>query len=142
MTYTGCPVVVFKILLRLKMKFIAVPILILLLMTQTFSKWFVLMSFKLNQDYIAKNICENRYRPQMHCNGNCVLMKKMKQEEKQEQNAPAPGKVQLASIVLSSKSFFATVEPLFAISATSYTIAGNWGKPIDRAGFIFHPPAI
>ncbi len=124
------------------MKFIAVPILILLLMTQTFSKWFVVMSFKFNQDYIAKNLCENRYRPVLNCNGNCVLMKKMKQEEKQEQNAPGPAKTQIATVVLSSKSFFATLEPLFAIDATSYTIADNCGKPIDRAGSIFHPPGV
>lgn len=122
------------------MKFIAVPILILLLMAQTFSKWFVEISFNLNRDYIAKNLCENRYRPVLKCNGNCVLMKKMKQEEKKEQDAP-PVKLEIASIVLSSRSFFATAEPPVFISSTGYTIAGNSGKPVDRADAIFHPPA-
>ena len=74
------------------MKLIAVPILMFLLITQIFSKYFVMLSFQLNRDYIAKNLCENRYRPQLHCKGNCVLMKKIKQEQKQEQNAPGPGK--------------------------------------------------
>jgi len=123
------------------MKFIAVPILILLLMAQTFSKWFVVISFNLNQDYIAKNLCENRYRPVLKCNGNCVLMKKMKQEEKQEQNAPGPVKLEIASIVLSSRSFFATAETPVFISKTLYVSVVNSGKPVDRAAAIFHPPS-
>lgn len=121
------------------MKFIAVPILILLLMAQTFSKWFVEISFNLNRDYIAKNLCENRYRPVLKCNGNCVLMKKMKQEEKKEQDAP-PVKLEIASIVLSSRSFFATAEAPVFIFSTRYISAGNSGKPVDRADAIFHPP--
>lgn len=125
-----------------EMKFIAIPILILLLMTQTFSKWFVVLSFNLNRDYIAKNLCENRSRPVLKCNGNCVLMKKMKQEEKQEQqNAPGPVKIEMSSVVLSSRSFFATVDAPVFISGLLYVLAGNTGKPVDRAVGIFRPPS-
>ena len=124
------------------MKFFAIPILILLLMTQTFSQWIVIISFNLNRDFIAKNICENRYRPKLNCKGNCVLMKKMKLEQKEEQNVPGPVKVEIASVVLSSKSYFATAEiPVFN-SNTVFTIAGNSGKPVDRTITIFHPPSL
>lgn len=123
-------------------KFIAVPILILLLSAQTFSKWFVVISFNLNRDYIAKNLCENRNRPVLKCNGNCVLMKKMKQEEKQEQNTPGPVKIELASVVLSSRSFFATADHLVLSPVVSYALAGNSGKPVDRSAAIFHPPSV
>ncbi|HKO82058.1 MAG TPA: hypothetical protein VJU78_16740 [Chitinophagaceae bacterium] len=123
------------------MKFVAVPILILLIMTQVFSKWFVVLSFKLNQDYIAKNICENRYRPKFNCNGNCVLMKKLKQEEKKEQNTPATLKLEITSIILSSKSFFATAEAPVIVFTASSKLAENSGKPVDRTTDIFHPPA-
>lgn len=123
------------------MKFIAIPILIILLMTQTFSKWFVVLSFNLNREFIAKNLCENRYRPKLNCNGNCVLMKKMKQEEKQEQNAPGPVKLDISSIVLSSKSFFADIDIRILKFNTTYRIAGNSSKPVDRADSIFHPPS-
>jgi len=124
------------------MKFIAIPILILLLMAQAFSKWFVVISFNLNRDYIAKNLCENRYRPVLNCNGNCVLMKRMKQEEKQEQDAPAPVKIEITSVVLSSRSFFATAESPIFISTMQYIIVNNSGKPVDRAADIFHPPSV
>lgn len=123
------------------MKFIVVPILILLLMTQAFSTWFVMMSFNLNQDYIAKNLCENRYRPQLNCKGNCVLMKKLKEKEKQEKNTPETIKLELTSIILSSRSFFATLEPPVIVSSTSYNKASNSGKPVDRAITFFHPPS-
>jgi hypothetical protein len=123
------------------MKFFAVPILILLIMTQVFSKWFVVLSFKLNQDYIAKNLCENRYRPKLNCKGNCVLMKKLKQEEKNEQNAPATIKVETTSIIVSSKSHFATLESPSVMITTVARFAKDAGKPVDRNAAIFHPPS-
>lgn len=99
------------------------------------------MAFNLNRDYISKNLCENRYRPQLNCKGTCVLMKKMKQEEKQEQNTPSPTKTEISSIVLSSRSFFAAAVPPVFISNIAYVMAGDPGKPIDRAFSVFHPPA-
>ena len=122
------------------MKLIAVPILMFLLITQIFSKYFVMLSFQLNRDYISKNLCENRYRPQLHCKGNCVLMKKIKQEQQQEQNAPCPGKTEISTIILSSRSFFAAAVPLVFTSTLSYVMVADSGKPIDRAFSIFHPP--
>lgn len=124
------------------MKFVAVPILLLLIMTQVFSNWFVVLSFKLNRDYIAKNLCENRYRPKLNCKGNCVLMKKLKEEEKKEQNAPANLKLEITSIILSSKSFFAITETPVFVLTTSSRSAENSGKPVDRTADIFHPPAV
>ena len=41
----------------------------------------VWVQFKLNQDTIAATLCENRDKLQMHCNGKCYLMKKLKQAE-------------------------------------------------------------
>jgi len=74
------------------MRRIITPILILLIMTQAFSKWIMIAEFDLYRGYIAKHLCENRFRPQMHCNGKCVLMKKMAADE--NQSAPA-GNVKL-----------------------------------------------
>jgi hypothetical protein len=109
-------------------------------MTQIFSRWFVLLSFNLNRDYIARNLCENRTRPKMNCNGNCVLMKKLKQKEKQEQDTPVSVKTETNSVVLSSRSFFASAMPPVFISGIHYVSTGSAGKPIDRPHSIFHPP--
>lgn len=61
-------------------------ILALLIFMQPFQKVWIYISFKINQDYIAKNLCENRAKPTMHCNGKCHLMKKLKEADKEEQN--------------------------------------------------------
>ena len=124
------------------MKFIVAPILIILIMTQVFSKWIVIVEFSMSRNYITKNLCENRYRPKMHCDGNCVLMKKMKKEEKQEQNAPGSFKTGISSVVLSSRSFFATIEHTVSLSSKSYLPVLNTGKPIDRTFPVFHPPVV
>jgi hypothetical protein len=52
---------------------------------QPLSKVWIFVSFKINQDYIVKNLCENRAKPKMHCNGQCQLMKKLKQADKEEE---------------------------------------------------------
>lgn len=37
-----------------------------------------------NKQRIAEELCENRNRPELHCNGQCVLMKKLKALEDRE----------------------------------------------------------
>jgi hypothetical protein len=123
------------------MRFIVTPILILLVVSQAFSHWFMVMSFKMNQDFITKNICENRYRPKLKCNGNCVLMKKLKQQEKEEQNSPVAVKLQISTIIISSRSFFASIDFGSGLIPKSYLPLLNTGKPVGRPVAIFHPPA-
>ena len=122
------------------MRFIVTPILILLVMSQTFNHWFMVIGFKLNQDFIAKNLCENRFRPKLNCNGNCVLMKKLKQREKQEQNSPVSVKLELSTVVISSRSFFANGDFTSVFIAKSYLPLSNTGKPVGITIPIFHPP--
>jgi hypothetical protein len=122
------------------MRFIAAPILILLVLAQTFSQWMVYAAFKINQAYIAKNTCENRYRPQLHCNGNCVLMKKLKQQEKEDQNGPATLKMDAPALILSSRSFFAGL-PQVPVTVYNRTFPSfDTGKPVDMTFAFFHPP--
>ena len=67
------------------MKKILVILLTLLVFLQPLSKVWIFVSFKINQDYIAKNLCENRAKPILKCNGKCQLMKKLKQADKEEE---------------------------------------------------------
>jgi hypothetical protein len=67
------------------LKQVTTYILALLIFLQPFSKIWIYVSFKINQEYIAKNLCENRAKPVMKCNGKCQLMKKLKQADKDEQ---------------------------------------------------------
>ena len=52
----------------------------------------IFIDFKLNQDYITKVLCINREKPQLECNGQCVLMQKMQKAQESdnpEQNQSA-----------------------------------------------------
>ncbi len=72
--------------MRNKLKY-PVLILAMLLLVSSFSASFVHVAFSVNRTFIIKQLCENRSRPQMHCNGKCYLRKQLKQQ--QSQNAPA-----------------------------------------------------
>jgi hypothetical protein len=58
------------------------------MMAQTFSRFFIVVDYQLNKDYIAKNLCINKDKPKMQCNGKCHMMKKLAQEEKKDQENP------------------------------------------------------
>jgi hypothetical protein len=60
-------------------------LIILSILLQSFSKVWIAFSFKINQDYIARELCINRDNPDLHCNGNCVLMQRLKNNEEKEQ---------------------------------------------------------
>ena len=62
-------------------------LLIISVLTVNYSRLFVYAGFKLNQNYIASKLCENRDKPRLHCNGRCYLMKKIKQAEDKQNNA-------------------------------------------------------
>jgi len=61
------------------------------------SQWGVIAYYHANKDYIARVLCENRDRPQLHCDGTCYLAKRLKaSQERQDkettervQNLPA-----------------------------------------------------
>lgn len=44
------------------------------------SKTVFVANYLINNDLIVKNLCENRSRPELHCEGKCVLIKQVKAE--------------------------------------------------------------
>jgi len=64
------------------MKFISVTILLICLITATFSQWLLIACFDINETYIAKELCVNKNNPSSHCNGHCYLNKELNNEER------------------------------------------------------------
>jgi hypothetical protein len=64
-------------------------LLIVALTAASFQQYVIYAGFELNRDYIAKNLCINRARPWMHCNGKCYFMRKMKQAAENERKQQA-----------------------------------------------------
>jgi hypothetical protein len=122
------------------MRFLTAFIFAVSLLVQVFSYGFARAAFEWNREYIAKNQCENRDRPELGCKGNCVFMKKMREQEKQDQNDPIPLKIEISSIVLSSRSFYTGEVPVPLKTGHGKFIFQNEGKPVDQAIFFFRPP--
>jgi hypothetical protein len=49
----------------------------------------VVLSFSLNQSYIARNLCEKKDLPGNTCQGCCLLRKQLQNEDRKEQSPPA-----------------------------------------------------
>ena len=112
-------------------------LLLLCCMAQTFSGAAMLGGYYINTAAYLRN-CENKSRPQLHCNGRCQLLKKMKQEEKKDAQSPerrVNGKEQ----VLSSKSFFAKLQ---VIRFYQRTLFPDKQTPLMTGCLspVFHPP--
>ena len=107
---------------------------------QTFSKTFVIADYYTNTAKYAVN-CENKSRPKMHCNGKCQMMKKLHQEEKKDQENQERKLENKNEIILSAKSFFATIPSIcFIANKSKKALPSSDGKTIDRSFGIFHPP--
>lgn len=61
-------------------------LLILALMTSNFSRLFIYAGFELNKTYIATTLCENKDMPELNCDGQCYLAKKIKQAQEKEES--------------------------------------------------------
>ena len=70
-------------------RIVCIALLMAIVFSQS-SKLFIYITFKVNQDYISKELCENREVPEMNCNGKCYLAKQLQKEEKKEKEEKAP----------------------------------------------------
>jgi len=106
---------------------------------QMFSKAVIVCSFYANQDYIAKNLCENRNKPKCCCHGKCQLRKRLNKDTNEDKQSNER-KSSKESEVLSSKSFFLNIPiAVFKEQQITYTSFSD-GKAIDKSYSIFHPP--
>jgi hypothetical protein len=106
----------------------------------TFSKAVIVVDFYARQDYIAKNLCENRGKPMLHCCGRCQLRKRMAREANQDKDNPerkAENKQEALPLrdiaqFTASPARVCVVRPYRFLSAAS---------AVDRSLDIFRPPA-
>ena len=67
------------------MKNALVYLLLVATLLPTVSPWGTIAYYHANKDYIARVLCENRDKPQLHCDGKCYLARKLKaQQDKQD----------------------------------------------------------
>jgi hypothetical protein len=59
------------------MRCTVVPVFILLILSQTFSKWIIVVDYNINGEFIASNLCINESQAARQCKGKCQLNKRM-----------------------------------------------------------------
>jgi hypothetical protein len=111
------------------------------ILLQTFSQVVIVAQFYANQDYIAKNLCENRDKPQMHCNGKCCLKKKLAQEGKQQAPSPRTQKEEQVVNLFFTDTKFEITHFIPAMRSTSY-LSYNDLQTVSFPHSVFHPPTV
>lgn len=121
-------------------KRLAVISLLVILISSNFSWLFTYTGFELNQTYIAQNLCINRNKPELHCNGKCYLMKKFKQAEEKEKTHDKQVQRNLFQNgnLISLNADIKFHNCLLQIISTPYRPL----KPIIFSGSVFHPPKL
>jgi len=105
---------------------------------QSFNQTLVLTGFYFNQGFIARTQCINRYTPQLHCNGKCILAKKLREAEKNNQQNQDKNIDQTLQLFYSSSFIDDPINNFLAVNR-KYALYSD--SLIE--GFIlptFHPP--
>lgn len=122
------------------MKVFATIFLAFSIFIQTFSSVIIKADFYMNQSYIAKNLCVNRDKPMMHCNGKCYLAKKIKQQEKQDQQAPA-SRNERFDVILYFAPFYTALQNDQPATKNKFFIKDE-NLVSSCSSSIFHPPSV
>lgn len=126
------------------MKRIVAILLLCSLSCQCLVKLGIVAWFGLNREYIARNLCENKDKPELKCCGKCYLKKQLKkadaEEKKQDSPAAKSNRLELTAFVLPSR----TATPLSFIASLSPV--QNPGRSAHHGILfsvpVFHPPAV
>lgn len=108
-----------------------------------FKPLFPIIDYAINKEYIAKNLCENRNKPKMNCNGKCHLMKQLK---KANATIPSDGNTtkdssnQEENCVHVSSYFVFNAEFQTSQVNNSYIHTFKSKLPSNYLKDIFHPP--
>ncbi|HCN83038.1 MAG TPA: hypothetical protein DIT07_05370 [Sphingobacteriaceae bacterium] len=114
-------------------------LLIITVLTANFSNSLIYAGFDLNQKYIASQLCENRDKPEMHCNGKCYLAKKVKQAEEKEKSLEQQAQKNRFQEALMTRKLKIDYPSDIAVTKISFERASDLPK---HSSSIFHPPKV
>ncbi|RFS15025.1 hypothetical protein [Emticicia sp. C21] len=123
-------------------KQIALLFLSLALVLKSFVVPLICLDYEIRKDFIIRNYCVNKNKPEMHCDGKCFLAKRIKaQTEKEEQSALQDFIYKLleANTFESQQTFtFKNVLEIKDFPGNNYLFIEK--LTLDFSSPIFHPP--
>jgi hypothetical protein len=101
------------------------------------------LDFEIRRDYIVANLCENRNRPQLNCDGKCYLAKRIAALDEQEKRQAEKNYMsQLLDNVMDQRTYYS-----FASQVVTFKdlpgLSFNYSSPFApqvAVDDIFHPP--
>jgi len=107
------------------------------------SRIYVLVDFKINQEYIAENLCEKKDEPESCCEGKCHLAEELNEIEELESNTPINSenskkeKIEDFPLFLNSNQSIAPINNESKQSFNELFVKTNSGFTVE----LFHPPS-
>ncbi len=110
----------------------------LVFLSQSLSKFFIVLNYQINKEYITANLCINKKSTIICCKGKCYLKKQLAENDKKS-NIPANPIKEKQDFLL----FAETVSPVFVTNRprSEYSISLEKDKLSSKnTGRIFQPP--
>ena len=115
-------------------------LLALLIFLQPFSKVWIHISFKINQDKIAKTLCVKKEIENNTCQGKCHLKKQLeKADEEEQKQAPTNTKEKVEVLYSQNHSALFLFNPVTEEKSTTYYSFHLSEKHLHS---VFHPPKV
>lgn len=127
--------------MKFGVKNIAAFSLVLLVLIKMMGMPIAWLSYAVNKDFIASELCVNKFKPALHCNGQCILMKKLAKanESNESKETKADSKSPGIDFIEHIRSYSFEVN-------TNIVVTYNLFKSNEYAfafqSSIFHPPGI
>ncbi len=101
--------------------------------------------FKMEQEQIAKEKCENKLKPMLHCNGKCYLAKQLKRIEQKENQHSQKTNPHCQKIDPWQNQSIEPIQPIYTSSdeiATSLNFHYSYSIHESDPWSIFQPPCL
>jgi hypothetical protein len=100
------------------------------------------LDYIVNYDYIANELCVNKAKPQLHCNGKCHLMQELaKAAEEQKQQSDKKMAQHETEVLFCQIPFDFSFSYSFVFPVVKNETAYNNLYSHSNAVSFFHPPA-
>ncbi|WP_157505135.1 hypothetical protein [Dyadobacter beijingensis] len=101
------------------------------------------LDFEIRREYIVANLCKNKNRPQMHCDGKCYLAKRIASlDEQEKRQAEKSYMSRLIDQVMDQRAVFSFAQTAVVAelpARTAFSVAPSF-TPRMAVDDIFHPP--
>ena len=114
-------------------------LLILAFIIQTTNQIWIIAAFYVNRDYIAANLCINRFDKIPVCKGSCFLEKQLNTNQQQQQKVPELKLQQLT--LFNTDNFTRLAIPVPSVFTKHFLLYNTHIIPQNYTSLIFRPPS-